>query len=86
MIPATTLALLTLAGCAPATGDFPDLLPTAQVLAPPTLPDHAGPVTPSSQPVDAQVQSRADALRARADALRGPVIEAGNPALRPPSQ
>ncbi len=88
LISTTGLAalMLTLTACTSDKAGFPTLLPTAQVLAPPTLPDHAGPVTSSSAQVDAQTTARADALRARADALRGPVIEPGSPALRPAAQ
>jgi hypothetical protein len=55
------------------TGDaepYPRLLPTDQILAEPALPDY----TPQAA-VDAEAETRADALRRRADALRGPVIE-----------
>lgn len=62
-----------IAGCDRNEG-YPLLLPTAQMLAPPVLPDHAGPVTASPDAVDAAVQARADTLRDRADALRRPVI------------
>lgn len=63
-----------LSACAGESDPYPRLLPTDQILAEPTLPDHA-PQAASSVAVDAQVQARADALRRRADTLRGPVIE-----------
>ena len=59
-----------LAGCGNAADPYPRLLPTDQILAEPALPDY----TPQAA-VDAEAETRADALRRRADALRGPVIE-----------
>lgn len=77
MKPILTLSacLAVLSGCANDAQTYPRLLPTAQVLAEPTLPDHAPDAAVSSAAVDAQAQSQADSLRRRADSLRGPVIE-----------
>ncbi|WP_411958169.1 hypothetical protein [Paracoccus homiensis] len=64
------LLCLILAACAADDG-YPDLRPTAEMLAPPQLtPEENAPATTRQT-----AESRADALRARADALRGPVIE-----------
>lgn len=73
-----------LAGCTGEARDYPRLLPTDQILAEPTLPDHAPDAALSPADVDAEAQARADALRQRAEALRGPVIEPGTLArMRP---
>ena len=65
------------AACTQDAGDYPRLLPTAQVLAEPVLPEHAAPVAQDPAPVTTAVNDRAEALRARAAALRRPVIEPG---------
>ncbi|SNR52819.1 hypothetical protein EYF88_12050 [Paracoccus sediminis] len=62
-------------GCDASPEAYPRLLPTDQILAEPTLPDHAPAAATSPAVVDAQAEARAAALRRRADALRGPVIE-----------
>lgn len=67
--------LVTLAACNPQADAYPDLLPTAQILAEPTLPDHSAEAVASPEAVDAQAGARADALRRRAEALKKPVIE-----------
>ncbi|WP_207099532.1 hypothetical protein [Paracoccus shandongensis] len=64
-----------LSGCGNEADPYPRLLPTDQILAEPTLPDHAPDAAASPAAVDAQAKARAEALRQRADALRGPVIE-----------
>lgn len=64
-------ALAALSACGGAQGDYPALLPTAEALAEPAIPAHAGGASPTGEDITA----RADALRARADALRRPVIE-----------
>ncbi|WP_304617251.1 hypothetical protein [Paracoccus sp. (in: a-proteobacteria)] len=73
------LAALT-AACAER-GEYPRLLPTAEVLAEPALPAHAAPAaTPEGAArTEADTLSRAEALLRRAGGLRGPVIE---PSLR----
>lgn len=68
-----------LAGCAGEAEDYPHLLPTAQMLAEPALPAHAG---TGGAEAEAQLSARAAALRSRAVGLRGPVIEADSPARR----
>lgn len=70
-------AAVSLAACVENTDRYPRLLPTDQVLAEPTLPDHAPEAAASPDAVDAEAESRAEALRRRAEALRGPVIEPG---------
>ena len=69
-----TCALL-LTGCGGEADPYPRLLPTDQILAEPTLPDHTPEAARSPAAVDAEAAARADDLRRRADALRGPVIE-----------
>lgn len=74
---ALPLLLLSLTACVDAGDDYPELLPTAQVLAEPSLDAGAG--AQASTAADQALRGRAAALRARAAALRGPVIE---PAFR----
>ena len=69
------IACVLLTGCAGNADTYPRLLPTDQILAEPTLPDHIPRTATSSASVDAEAEARAAALRRRADALRGPVIE-----------
>lgn len=64
-----------LSGCDGKDDPYPRLLPTDQILAEPTLPDHAPEAATSPATVDAEAEARAAELRRRADALRGPVIE-----------
>lgn len=95
------LALAMLAGCGDGGDDYPKLMPTDQVLAPPALPGHAADaardptsvsdalnarsqalagragVTPVAN--DADLQRRADALRARARALSQQSLSADCP-------
>ena len=73
MLAAATAALT--AACTQDAGDYPRLLPTAQVLAEPVLPEHAAPAAQDPAPVTTGIANRADALRARAGTLRRPVIE-----------
>lgn len=73
--PLLTASLLALAACDKQADTYPDLLPTEQILAEPTLPSHSTDAVSSSNTVDAQANARADALRARAEALKKPVIE-----------
>ena len=73
--PALLLLLAALAACADPGGDYPRLLPTAQILAEPVLPAHAGPATTDPAAIETALAARAAALRARAAALSGPVIE-----------
>lgn len=64
------LLCLILAACAADDG-YPELRPTAEMLAQPQLTPEANAPATTRQ----TAERRADALRARADALRGPVIE-----------
>jgi hypothetical protein len=64
-----------LSGCEGESEPYPRLLPTDQILAEPTLPDHAPEAATSPAAVDAEAEARAAELRRRAEALRGPVIE-----------
>ncbi|MDN5568681.1 MAG: hypothetical protein L0G27_08065 [Paracoccus sp. (in: a-proteobacteria)] len=66
--------LLTLAACG-SQGDYPDLLPTSQLLAEPVVPNHAQVALSDPAPVEAAANARADALRARAQGLKGPVVD-----------
>ena len=75
---ALTIFALMLSACA-GTQDYPRLLPTDQILAPPALPAHARDAAADPAPLVSAASARADALRARAEALRGPVVD---PALR----
>lgn len=72
---ATLAVLLLPPACGPRDDAYPALLPTAQILAEPILPDHAVPAARAPDAVDAEAASRAEALRRRAEALRGPVID-----------
>lgn len=67
------LVLPLIAACSATQGDYPQLLPTAQILAQPTLPDYVPPQAPAS--VNDALTGQADTLRNRADALRGPIID-----------
>lgn len=73
--PALIACVAFLAGCGNAADPYPRLLPTDQILAEPTLPDHAPVAAASPAAVEAEAEARAADLRRRADALRGPVIE-----------
>ncbi|MFC3166468.1 MULTISPECIES: hypothetical protein [Paracoccus] len=64
-----------LSGCGGDADPYPRLLPTEQILAEPTLPDHAPDAASSPVVANAEAEGRAADLRRRADALRGPVIE-----------
>ncbi|MCZ0962301.1 hypothetical protein [Paracoccus benzoatiresistens] len=64
-----------LSGCGGDAEPYPRLLPTDQILAEPTLPDHAPEAADSPAAVDVEAEARAAELRRRAEALRGPVIE-----------
>lgn len=70
---AALVALTLPLSCGGEDARYPSLLPTEQILAEPTLPDHAGAAAADPAPVD--IEARAEALRRRAEALRGPVIE-----------
>lgn len=70
-----TASLLALGACDKQADTYPDLLPTAQVLAEPVLPAHSTDAITSPEAVDADASARADALRSRAEALKKPVIE-----------
>lgn len=70
-----TACLLATNACNKQADNYPSLMPTAQVLAEPTLPSHSADAVTSSQHVDAQAAARAQALRNRAEALKKPVIE-----------
>ncbi|AUH34735.1 hypothetical protein [Paracoccus tegillarcae] len=73
------LPLLTLcfaAACTDDAGNYPRLLPTQQILAEPSLPDHAGPADTSEEAVRQQVEQQGAATRARADAIPDPVDDA----------
>ncbi|WP_209021242.1 hypothetical protein [Paracoccus ravus] len=81
---ALACALLALAGCDDRIGDYPELLPTDQILAEPNLPAHAAESARDPSAATAGLTSRASALKAntpgqvandesmsgRADALR----------------
>jgi len=66
--------ILTLAACG-GQGDYPELLPTSELLAEPDVPDHATVATSDPAPVEAATNARAEALRARAQALKAPVVD-----------
>lgn len=74
---ALAAVLPSLMACGQDDATYPALLPTAQILAEPRLPDHAAPAATAPDAVDAEAAARAEALRRRAEALRGPVIDAG---------
>ena len=81
----SALALASLAACGDTAGDYPALMPTDRLLAEPALPGHAADAARDPAAVggrslagrsgtgpaahDAELQRRADALRARARAL-----------------
>ena len=67
--------LVLLAACADDSENYPRLLPTAQILAEPVLPDHVGSAADQPMAVASDLESRAGGLRGRAEDLRGPVIE-----------
>ncbi|WP_378943125.1 hypothetical protein [Paracoccus sp. R86501] len=67
------ILVATLAACG-GEGDYPELLPTSQLLAEPAVPVHAQTAVADPAPVEAATISRAEALRARARALQGPVV------------
>jgi hypothetical protein len=66
--------ILTLTACG-GQGDYPELLPTSELLAEPAIPNHAQDALTDSAPVETATNARADALRARAQALKGPVVD-----------
>lgn len=68
---ATLVLIAATAGCTEPRDDYPQLMPTDQLLAPPELPE-AG-LDP--QATRAATSAEGDALRARAEALKTPVIE-----------
>lgn len=75
--PASALiACLALSACG-SDADYPQLLPTQQILAEPALPAHArgpaGPLDPAA--VEAAAAARAAALQQRARDLQAPVID-----------
>ena len=76
MTHAPRLALILVAALAACggDGDYPELLPTSQLLAEPVVPVHAQAAAADPAPVEAATASRAEALRARARALQGPVV------------
>ncbi|MBA50175.1 MAG: hypothetical protein ACU0BZ_05835 [Paracoccus sp. (in: a-proteobacteria)] len=71
-VPLMVCALLILAACGRGDTAYPRLLPTAQALAEPTLPDHAA---GGSAAIETATEAEGDALTRRAEALRRPVIE-----------
>ena len=68
---APCLTLIFVAACTDGSGDYPRLLPTQQILAEPTLPDHAG--TLDGDVLRDRVQAQGKATRARGDAIPDPV-------------
>lgn len=70
-----TCATLILSACHNGAADYPALLPTQQILAEPTLPDHSASAAVDPEATQAATSARADALRRKADALNAPVIE-----------
>lgn len=68
---AALCAIAALSACERNGADYPQLLPTDQLLAEPALPAHA---TETGAQTEA-LETRADALRRRADGLRRPVID-----------
>ncbi|MBD9525289.1 MULTISPECIES: hypothetical protein [Paracoccus] len=89
------LALLALAGCDDRIGDYPDLLPTDQILAEPNVPAHAADAATDPTAATDALKSRAarisgtapapvaadPALSRRADALRARAAELANTPL-----
>lgn len=73
VLPIVLVFVLALAACG-TEGDYPDLLPTSQLLAEPAVPVHAQAAAADPAPVEAATDARAEALRARARALQGPVV------------
>ena len=71
MLRASLPLMLLLAACAGEDQDYPQLLPTEQILAEPVLSDLAT----APEAVESELDQRGDGLRGRADAIRGPVIE-----------
>lgn len=61
------VALLALAGCGDQTAEYPALMPTDQLLAPPTLPAHARDAASSADTTAAGLGAQRDALHGRAD-------------------
>ena len=74
LLPLFTLGLL--AACSDGSEDYPRLLPTQQILAEPSLPDHAGPAAASDAPVREAVEGQGAATRGAANAIPDPVDEA----------
>jgi hypothetical protein len=72
----TLISLGLLAGCTDGSEDYPRLLPTQQILAEPTLPDHAEPAATSDAPVRNAVEGQGAATRNAPDAIPDPVDEA----------
>ncbi|SMO54850.1 hypothetical protein [Paracoccus laeviglucosivorans] len=60
--------LLLLAGCGDRMGDYPALMPTDQLLAEPTLPEHAQDAATDPTATDAALQGRAAGLSGRSGA------------------
>lgn len=56
------LALAALAGCGDMTGDYPQLMPTDQLLAAPVLPEHARDAATDPGPASAALDARGRAL------------------------
>ncbi|TRW96252.1 hypothetical protein FNJ84_13265 [Paracoccus sp. M683] len=67
-----TTVCLAAAGCSDDAADYPRLLPTQQILAEPSLPDHAGPITDNADPLRQAVQARGAATQARAGTIADP--------------
>lgn len=65
---AAVLGLLALAGCGDYTSDYPDLMPTEQLLSQPVLPAHAAGTDESPLEVEAALTARAS--RATASTAR----------------
>ena len=69
------LAALALSACHNGAVDYPKLLPTQQILAEPTLPEHSGEAAQDPDSTQAETVARAEALRRKAEAMNAPVIE-----------
>lgn len=65
-----------ISACTDDAGDYPRLLPTAQILNEPVLPDHAAPAAVDQSATRDQIEARGAATRARADAIPDPVDDA----------
>lgn len=73
-LPLITLGLLV--ACSDGSEGYPRLLPTQQILAEPTLPDHATPVAAGEEPVRDAVEAQGAATRNAAKAIPDPVDDA----------